>query len=454
MIKDFIGKYSAIRLQNKLGKDLLIEFLSQWEKSKMIIYWMKKLFMYLDTYYAKNIFTESREGTPSLESCGLQIFIKYIFENFCGPVVEQIFKEIETEREGKLADWDLIHKIIKCYIYASVKNANLVNEGNELVWKGEEDTKYYDTLFEPKYIEYTTNYYRTEASRWFSIQSTPEYTKTALAAFQHEKEKIEKFLNRATYSKLEAKMVKVIIEGYDKKLVEKQESGCEEMLKNKKLSLLKDLYLLFFMNKSSFKYIFEILKKYLKEKALTILNNPDLEKKPVKFIEEFINLKNEMDDILITSFNKDSDFSKVIDFQFCDLIKDYLNFPNFLAIYSDELLRVGLKGKTEQQEDFIIKIMYFVTCIVQKDCFIFQYSKLLAYRLLNGSSISNEAEASLISKLNVECGFNNIAKLQNMVEDITLSSSIQDEFKSNKSEIPNEKAIELKIKVLGFANWP
>jgi len=103
-----------------------------------------------------------------------------------------------------------------------MKKASIEKEGNEIVWKGEEDLKYYNDLFEPKYIEYTSTYYKEHASTWFSKQSTPEYVMTALAAFKHEEDKILKFLDKATLEKLNCRLVEEIIKQYDKKLTDKE----------------------------------------------------------------------------------------------------------------------------------------------------------------------------------------------------------------------------------------
>ena len=118
-----------------------------------------------------------------------------------------------------------------------------------------------------------------------------------------------------------------------------------------------------------------------------------------------------MDDILINSFNKDFRFFKVINFQFLEIIKDYEHFPEFLAIYSDNLLTEGLKGKIERQEEFINIIKFFISCVLQKDIFIGFYQFYLGYRLLNHSSFDSLLEEAVISTLIEACGFSNVSKL-------------------------------------------
>ena len=52
--------------------------------------------------------------------------------------------------------------------------------------------------------------------------------------------------------------------------------------------------------------------------------------------------------------------------------------------------------------------------IVEKDVFQNFYSNKLSRRLIHGASASDEAEASMISKLKEACGFEYTNKLQRM----------------------------------------
>lgn len=225
------------------------------------------------------------------------------------------------------------------------------------------------------------------------------------------------------------------------------------MFKNKRLDELKNIFILFKKNPESHRRIIERMKPYIIERSENIKKNPDLIKEPVKFINDFILLKKEFYDMLAYSFEKSPEFSKAIDFTFCHVLQDCAIFPQYLATYSDNLFRVDIKGRQEHQEELLNDIMYFVTCINQKDVFLTHYSKLLANRLLNSTSLSKEAEGSLISKLTVECGFNNVNKLQKMVEDINSSASLQSDFKTHIHNMKSKMA-EVEAKVLSTANWP
>jgi hypothetical protein len=75
------------------------------------------------------------------------------------------------------------------------------------------------------------------------------------------------------------------------------------------------------------------------------------------------------------------------------------------------------------------KIMKLFCCLNAKDKFITAYSKLLASRLLDKTSVSDEAELKIIQKLQVECGHNIVSKIKTMMQDIDKSKGIITEFK-------------------------
>ena len=80
------------------------------------------------------------------------------------------------------------------------------------------------------------------------------------------------------------------------------------------------------------------------------------------------------------------------------------------------------------------------------------YSKMLAKRLIHGNSISEEAEASMISKLKQRCGYEYTVKLQKMFTDITLSANLNTRF--GNTEVGGALAFNLKMLVLQSGAWP
>lgn len=67
--------------------------------------------------------------------------------------------------------------------------------------------------------------------------------------------------------------------------------------------------------------------------------------------------------------------------------------------------------------------------IEDKDVFQKFYSKMLAKRLVNELSASDEAESNMIGKLKQMCGFEYTSKLQRMFTDAGLSKDITESYR-------------------------
>ncbi len=77
--------------------------------------------------------------------------------------------------------------------------------------------------------------------------------------------------------------------------------------------------------------------------------------------------------------------------------------------------------------------------VEDKDVFQKFYSKMLAKRLVNATSASDDAETSMISKLKEACGFEYVSKLQKMFQDIGTSKDLNDNFKWVYSLVEEER---------------
>ncbi|CAG8803457.1 4766_t:CDS:10, partial [Dentiscutata erythropus] len=106
-----------------------------------------------------------------------------------------------------------------------------------------------------------------------------------------------------------------------------------------------------------------------------------------------------------------------------------------LARFCDFLLRKS--SKSPEGSDFEDAVEGVKTRMF----FLKFYSLMLAKRLVNRKSQSDEAEQNLITKLKEECGFIYTSKLQQMFNDIGLSKDLDDQFKNYCSTRINEQGI-------------
>ena len=85
--------------------------------------------------------------------------------------------------------------------------------------------------------------------------------------------------------------------------------------------------------------------------------------------------------------------------------------------------------------------------IEDKDVFQKFYSKMLAKRLVQSMSASDDAEASMISKLKSACGFEYTSKLQRMFQDIGISKDLNEQFRKHVANSNDALDVDFHIQV-------
>jgi cullin 3 len=129
-----------------------------------------------------------------------------------------------------------------------------------------------------------------------------------------------------------------------------------------------------------------------------------------------------MDSMIEFSFANDIKFQRGRDNSFSDFMKDSRMTPQYLATYSDNELRSGLKGQNPNEVDLrLTAIIRLFCCLHNRDVFLKSYTECLSKRLLNKTLVSIEAEEMMISKLKVECGINTVSKMTQMFKDVETS---------------------------------
>lgn len=132
--------------------------------------------------------------------------------------------------------------------------------------------------------------------------------------------------------------------------------------------------------------------------------------------------------------------------------------PELLAKYCDLLLKKSSKNPEDAElEETLNQVMIVFKYIEDKDVFQKYYSTMLAKRLVYQMTASDDAEASMISKLKQTCGFDYTSKLQRMFQDIGVSKDLNEQFRmeQQKHNVPHD--IDFSIQVghgnLFFDNW-
>ena len=129
--------------------------------------------------------------------------------------------------------------------------------------------------------------------------------------------------------------------------------------------------------------------------------------------------------------------------------------PELLAKYVSVLLQMSNKiPEDDELEDTLNQCMIVFKYIEDKDVFQKFYSGLLAKRLVNHMSASDDAEASMISKLKQACGYEYTLKLQRMFQDTGVCKDLNEKFKQHLTNTGETQDIDFSMQVLSSGSWP
>ena len=178
---------------------------------------------------------------------------------------------------------------------------------------------------------------------------------------------------------------------------------------------------------------------------------------PKTYVSTILDVHRKYNALVLTAFNNDSGFVASLDKACGKFINNNAvtkiasqssKSPELLAKYCDVLLKKSSKNPEEAElEDTLNQVMVVFKYIEDKDVFQKFYSKMLAKRLVQHMSASDDAEASMISKLKQACGFEYTSKLQRMFQDIGVSKDLNENFKRHLTNSGEPLDIDFSIQV-------
>lgn len=126
------------------------------------------------------------------------------------------------------------------------------------------------------------------------------------------------------------------------------------------------------------------------------------QKDTIAYVQLLLEFKDKYDRLLSGAFNGDKTFQHTINQAFEFFINLNNKSPEFLSLFIDNKLKLGLKGAAEDEvEKTLDKVMMIFRFLQEKDVFEKYYKQHLAKRLLLGRSVSDDAERNMIAKLKV-----------------------------------------------------
>jgi cullin 3 len=409
---------------------------------------IRDILMYMDRTY---VIQQRRRPVYQL---GLHLFRLTVWEH---PEVKERSKDllmatIASERNGLLTDdRSVLKQTLGMLLELGQSDGSNVYEGD------------FETLF----LALTQEFYRIESQGYLSQNSATDYVAKATKRLEEEKDRSTALaLPLTTEKPLQSIIETELVERHARTLVDMEHSGFAAMLKDEtKLTELRNMYTLFARVPTSVDNLREALAERIKADGRVLIT--DQEKgasDPPAFVRGVLTMRDRYDKIVEFSFRGEKRARKRMRESFEDFLNTDARAASCLSVYVDELLRVGLRGATEDQiTQELNKIIIVFRYLSDKDIFESFYKQHLAKRLLMGRSVSDDAERAMVSQLKAECGYQFTSKLEGMFNDMRISRDMQDSYKAYKRNQASQqqgetsdsgKPIDIEVDVLTNGYWP
>jgi hypothetical protein len=449
------------RIKNLSGFDFIDSFIDCNNKLNSLIFSMSRIFMYTSNNHLKG--TDDKNNVRKYQQDDVSEFSMKIYkENFFNKLKNKIFSSlneilIRDERNGnnefriKLIS---IMKTLQCMDYNKPRILKISETSKN--WQEEEkDTAKIKLTYQDEWFKYfeseTIKYIRNKAERDIKNNSAPEYVKCELKYLNEEDERLDSYVYGGYHARIKEINYEYLIKNNAQQIVD-MDTGINNMFKTKKKDELNEVYQLFSFYPECLKLIQSSFRAYIRERLLALYNDKEFSKDPKKFVPALIDLKKEMDEIVVLCFANDNDFQDQENKEFSVLMsKDH--YPKQLANYADFCMRNGFKGKSEEEiEGTLNDIISIFKNINSKLVFQSETEKKMSDRLIKGLSINMNAEKMLISKLKQENGVTYVSKMNEMISDLEKNKAEYEGYKLSKSHgAPG--GIKFNIQVISQSAW-
>jgi cullin 3 len=328
----------------------------------------------------------------------------------------------------------------------------------------------YQQDFELLFLCTTQEFYANESLQYLSQATASDYVRKATQRIEQEKE-------RAAILQLpistEGPLMNIVqtewIERHARTLVDMETTGFSALLQDDtKLYEMQQMYDLFVRVPSSLEYLRDALAEQIKANGRQlILDQISGTADPSSFVRGVLQLRNKYEKIVEISFRNEKKVMKRMREAFEDFLNADARAASCLAVYVDELLRVGLRGYNDEQINVELqKVITIFRYLSDKDVFESFYKQYLAKRLLGNRSVSDDAERAMVSLLKAECGYQFTTKLEGMFNDMRISRETRDRYKQHQRQqqemndtIDNNydnssHNIDIEVDVLTTGYWP
>ncbi|KAI0755249.1 Cullin-domain-containing protein [Daedaleopsis nitida] len=459
LIRYFVNHLKALRQHSDALQDeaLLRYYAQEWDRYTTGANYINRLFTYLNRHWVKRERDEGRKGVYPVYTLALVQWKSNFFlhvQSKDSKLAGAILRLIERQRNGETIDQGLVKKVVDSFVSLGLDESDINKVSYEV----------YREHLETPFLDATEKYYQQESKAFLSENSVADYLKKAEERLREEEDRVERYMNTNTRKALIQKCEHVLIREHAELMWE----SFQGLLDYDKDEDLQRMYALLSRIPEGLEPLRKRFEDHVKRAGLAAVaklvgeGGAAAEVDPKAYVDALLDVHQKNSETVTRSFRGEAGFVASLD----KACREFVNrnaatgtsttkSPELLAKHADALLRKNNKmAEEEDLEGALNKVMILFKYIDDKDVFQSFYTTKLSKRLIHGVSASDEAEASMISKLKEACGFEYTNKLQRMFTDMSLSKDLTDNFKERMQQNHDDMDITFSIMVLGTNFWP
>lgn len=284
-------------LQESMDRFLFLKKMNDtWKAHCHQMIMIRSIFLYLDRTYVLQ-----SPAILSIWDMGLELFRHFILQYTLVQtrIVEGLLMLIEKERQGDAVDRTLLKSLLRMLT----------------------DLQIYEHAFEQKFLVATERLYAAEGQRLMQELEVSAYLAHVDKRISEEYERVLHYLDSSTQYQLIHTVEKQLLSEHITNILQK---GLDGLLETNKLYDLTLLYTLFGRVKNGHSELCVAFNAYIKKRGRTIVIDPEKDR---TMVQELLDFKDGMDNIVITCFNKNEKFSNSLKEAFEHFINQRANKP-------------------------------------------------------------------------------------------------------------------------------
>ncbi|KAJ3153178.1 Cullin-2 [Geranomyces variabilis] len=479
-IGEFMAQHAALTLEYiVLQDDLVTAYATAWEQYRIASGYLDVICEYLNRSILKLKLPYSVAATRrilsgpgrfpsmSIEALAYHIWkdrVLLVLHKYHGNgLVYQLLDAIRRDRDGETV----------AYAHVSQAIASLVRLNQHT----SKPLQLYIEIFERPYLEETRQYYAAESSALITQNDVSSYMVKIDQRLSQEVVRNTRMCDSTSLDKVVRQCEHEFITVHLQEIV----AELRPMLEQEKIQDCRIAYSLLMRVEGGIAALLEIFQNFVAAKGKDIIarlgggggggaggssntTSSANQKDPREYAEGLIALHAQYMDYCREVLSGDVAFTAAVDHAFRSVINDQAltpgtNSAEILARFCDSLLKKSAKGLAEAEvETKLGQMVTLFKYVEDKDVFQKFYARMLAKRLIHGTSVSDDAEMGMISRLKMACGVEYTTKLQRMFTDTTLSSELNAAFgrhcAAESAAAGKPATVEMNVMVLTAGSWP